>query len=212
MENTKKIDKQTAVGFNVRVIAQTGILSGIAFLLTTFEIPLWFIPGFYKLDVSELPVLIGSFAMGPVAGIAIDFIKEILYFLLHGSSTAGVGELANLIIDCSLILTASCFYKRRKTKKNAAVGMIFGTLLMTVVGSVMNIYLLLPLYAGAFHLPLSTIIQMGTKLNASITDLNTFVLFAVAPFNLLKGTLVSCLTFLIYKKVSPILHGKIGRT
>lgn len=203
-ETVKKTEKSV---FGVREVAQIGILSGIAFALMSVEFPLWFAPGFYKLDLSELPVLIGGFAMGPLAGVMIEFIKVLLYFFLHGSSTAGVGDLANFIVGCSLVVPAALIYRFRKTRKHAIFGLAAGTLAMTLAGSLMNVFLLLPLYSGVFHMPMDALIAMGTKVNPSITDLNSFVFYAVAPFNLLKGVLVSCLTVLIYKKVSPILHG-----
>ena len=197
--------------FGVREIAQTGVLSGIAFVLMAVEFPLWFAPGFYRLDLSELPVLIGGFAMGPLAGVMIELIKVLLYFFLHGSSTAGVGDFANFLIGCSLVVPAAVIYRFHKSRKTAILGLAVGTLLMTVAGSLLNAYLLLPLYAGAFHMPIAALIAMGTQVNRAITDLNSFVFLAVAPFNLFKGVLVSCLTVLIYKKVSPILHGTFRR-
>lgn len=204
--NTKK---QAESLFAIRNIAQIGVLSGIAFILMTIEFPLWFAPGFYRLDLSELPVLVGSFAMGPLAGIMIELIKVLLYFFIHGSSTAGIGDFANFIFGCSLVVPAAIFYKRHKTKKNALIGMAVGTVLLAIVGGIVNAYVLLPLYANVFHMPMNALIQMGTKVNASITNLGTFILLAVVPFNLFKGVVVSILTLLLYKRVSPILHGRI---
>ncbi|HEX3016363.1 MAG TPA: ECF transporter S component [Caproicibacter sp.] len=207
MENTN-VKKQASL-LDIRNIAQIGILSAIAFILMTVEIPLWFAPGFYRLDLSELPVLVGSFAMGPLAGVLIEMVKVLLYFFVHGSSTAGVGDFANFIFGCSFVVPAALFYKREKTKKNALVGLAVGTVLMAIVGGIINAYVLLPLYASAFHMPMNALIQMGTKVNPSITNLTTFILLAVVPFNLFKGVVVSVLTMLLYKRVSPILHGRI---
>ena len=211
MENTNITvgeKKKTSV-FEVRNIVQIGILSALAFLLMSLEFPLWFAPGFYRLDLSELPVLVGAFAMGPVAGILIEFVKILLYFFIHGSSTAGVGDLANFIFGCCLVVPASVMYQRKKTRKNALIGMAVGTVLMAAAAWIINALVLLPLYAAAFHMPLSAIIAMGTKVNASVNSLSTFVLLIVVPFNLLKGGVVSLLTLLLYKQVSPILHGKL---
>ena len=212
MENTNTVNsgerKRPSV-FEVRNIVQIGILSAIAFLLMSLEFPLWFAPGFYRLDLSELPVLIGAFAMGPIAGVMTEFVKILLYFFLHGSSTAGVGDLANFIFGCCLVVPASVLYQRRKTKKNALIGMAVGTVLMAAAAWIVNAFVLLPLYASVFHMPMSTLIAMGTKVNPSVTDLSTFVLLIVVPFNLFKGVVVSALTLLLYKRVSPILHGRI---
>lgn len=193
----------------VRNIVQIGILSAIAFLLMSLEFPLWFAPGFYKLDLSELPVLIGAFAMGPLAGVLTEFVKIVLYFFLHGSSTAGVGDLANFIFGCCLVVPASVIYQRRKTKKNALIGMALGTVLMSAAAWIVNAFVLLPLYAGAFHMPMSALIAMGTKVNPSVVSISTFVLLIVVPFNLFKGAVVSLLTLLLYKRVSPVLHGRL---
>ena len=212
MENTNAVGggkKRLPSVFELRNLVQIGILSAAAFLLMYLEFPLWFAPNFYKLDLSELPVLIGAFAMGPAAGVLTEFIKELLYFFLHGSSTAGVGDFANFIFGCCLVVPASLVYQRNKTRKNALAGMVLGTVLMTVAGWVANAYVLLPLYAAAFHMPLSAIVSMGTQINPSVNSLPMFVLLIVVPFNLLKGAVVSALTFLLYKHVSPILHGKL---
>ena len=190
----------------VRTIVQTGMLGAIAVVLMLFEIPLPFAPSFYETDFSEVPVLVGSFAMGPLAGAAIELVKILLNLLINGTTTAGVGEFANFLIGCSLVVPAGVIYRRNKTRKGAIIGMAAGTACMTLLGCALNAYLLLPAYSAAFQLPLDALVAMGTAVNGNITDLLTFVAFAVAPFNLLKGVLVSLIVFLIYKKISPVLH------
>ncbi|MCI1964669.1 MAG: ECF transporter S component [Oscillospiraceae bacterium] len=211
MANFEKAGKQQGLKLDARSIAQIGILSGIAFLLMMFEVPLWFAPAFYKLDFSELPVLIGGFALGPVAGILIELVKVTLYMLIHGSSTAGVGDLANFLIGCSMVVPSAIFYKVHKTRRHAVIGLLLGSLFMIVVGSLMNAYVLLPVYAAAYHMPMDALISMGSVVNPSINSLSTFILMAVAPFNLFKAVTVSCLTMLLYKRVSPILHHTVGK-
>ena len=188
----------------VRMMAQIGMLSAIAVVLMLFEIPLPFAPAFYEIDFSEVPVLIGCFAMGPLAGAAIEFLKILLNFAINGTTTAGVGEIANFLIGCSLVVPAALIYRWKRTRTGAIIGMITGTVFMTVVGCFLNAFVLLPAYAVAFGMPIDGLVQMGTAVNSAITSLTTFVLFAVAPFNLLKGTLVSLIVFLIYKKISPV--------
>ena len=188
----------------VRMMAQIGMLSAIAVVLMLFEIPLPFAPAFYEIDFSEVPVLIGCFAMGPLAGAAIEFLKILLNFAINGTTTAGVGEIANFLIGCSLVVPAALIYRWKRTRAGAIIGMITGTVFMTVVGCFLNAFVLLPTYAVAFGMPIDGLVQMGTAVNSAITSLTTFVLFAVAPFNLLKGTLVSLIVFLIYKKISPV--------
>ena len=189
---------------NVRTLAQVGMLSAIAVVLMLFEVPLPFAPAFYEIDFSEVPVLVGCFAMGPAAGVAIEFLKILLNFAINGTATAGVGEIANFLIGCSLVVPAALIYKFKKTRTGAIVGMAAGTVFMTAVGCLLNAFVLLPTYAVAFGMPIDGLVQMGTAVNSAIDSLTTFVLFAVAPFNLLKGVLVSLIVFLIYKKISPV--------
>ena len=192
--------------FGVKALVKIGMLAAVAVILMIFEIPLPFAPAFYEIDFSEVPVMVGCFAMGPLAGALIELVKILLNFVITGTDTAGVGELANFIIGCSLCVPAGLIYRRNRTRKNALIGMITGTVLMTVLGCVINAFVLLPTYATAFHMPVNDLIGMGTAVNPNITSLSTFVLFAVAPFNLLKGVLVSIIVFLIYKKLSPIFR------
>ncbi len=193
-------------GTKIRTIVQVGMLAAIAVVLMLFEIPLPFAPSFYEIDFSEVPVMIGTFAMGPLAGAAIELVKILLNFFINGTTTAGVGEVANFLIGCALVVPAGIIYRRKRTRKGAIIGMAAGTVFMTLLGCVLNAYVLLPTYAAAFQLPIDSLVAMGTAVNGSITDLFTFVAFAVAPFNILKGVLVSLIVFLIYKKISPVFH------
>ena len=188
-----------------KMITQIGMLGAIATVLMLFEIPLPFAPSFYEIDFSEVPVLIGCFSMGPLAGALIELVKIVLNFVINGTATAGVGEIANYIIGCALCVPAGLIYKRNKTKKGALLGLSVGTVFMTILGCFLNAYILLPTYAAAFKMPIDGLIQMGTAVNANINSLFTFVMFAVAPFNLLKGVMDSVIVMAIYKKISPIL-------
>ena len=187
-------------------ISYVAIFSAMAGVLMLVEIPLFFAPSFYKIDLSELPVLICTFDLGPVAGVVCEFIKVLLKLLLKGTSTDFVGDFANFAVGCSFVLPASVVYHARPSRKSALGGMLVGTLVMTVFGSAFNAVYLLPKFAELFHMPLDVIVGMGTKVNPAITSVSTLVLFAVVPFNLLKGLVVSALTFLLYKRISPILH------
>lgn len=191
---------------SVKVIVKIGMLSAIAIVLMMFDIPLPFAPSFYKIDFSEVPVMVGCFAMGPFAGAIIEFVKIMLNLLLTGTQTAGVGEMANFVIGCALCVPAGLIYRRNRTRKNALIGMAVGTVVTTALGCIINAYVLLPAYAAAFGTPIDALVGMGTAVNPNITSLSTFVMFAVAPFNLLKGVLVSAIVFLIYKKISPIFR------
>lgn len=207
MSSNTNVVKNTSARVELRNLVQIGMLGAISVVLMMFEIPLWFAPGFYKLDFSEVPVLIGTFAMGPAAGAAIEFIKVLLHLLFKGTTTAGVGDFANFLIGCALIIPAGILYKRKKTRKRAIIGMGLGTVVMVVVGSLLNALVLLPVYAAAFGLPMDSLVGMGSAINPAITNVATFAAFAVAPFNLLKAVAVSVITIILYKYVSPILKG-----
>ncbi|MCR4586781.1 MAG: ECF transporter S component [Lachnospiraceae bacterium] len=202
---SKKRRGDTTRILTTRKVAMIGMLSAIAAVLMLIEVPMPFAPGFYKLDLSELPILIGTFAFGPVAGVMIEMVKIILKVLFKGTSTAFVGELANFIVGCSLILPASIVYSFKKDKKHALIGCIVGTLCMTIVGTGFNAVYLLPKFAEMYGMPLDALIGMGTAINPNITGITSFVILAVAPLNLIKGTLNSVVTFLIYKHISPLL-------
>ena len=189
-----------------RGMAKIAILSAVAVILMMFDFPLPFAPGFYKLDFSEVAVLLGGFSMGPMAAVAIEGLKIILNVLFTGSGTAYVGEFANFLIGASFTVTASVIYKLNKTRKGAFIGMITGTIIMAVVGCFMNALLLLPMYSVLYQMPMDVLIGMGTALIPAIHDIWTFVLLAVVPFNLVKGFVVSAITAIMYKHVSPILH------
>ncbi len=189
---------------DIRTIVQIGMLSAIAIVLMLFEIPLPFAPSFYEIDFSEVPVMIGCFVMGPLAGAMIELVKILLNLVINGTATAGVGEAANFVIGCALCVPAGLIYKRIHTRKGALIGMVAGTILMTIVGCFINAYIMLPAYGAAFGMPIEALVAMGTAVNPGITSLPSFVILAVAPFNLLKGALVSLIVFIIYKKIRPI--------
>ncbi|MBE5962386.1 MAG: ECF transporter S component [Lachnospiraceae bacterium] len=192
----------------VRRLTIIAMLSAISIVLMLFEIPLGFLPSFYKIDLSELPVIIGAFTLGPVAGVVIEFVKIFLNLLITGTQTMFVGELANFLIGCAFVIPASFIYYMKKGKKSAIIGLATGTVVMVVAGCVLNAFVLLPKYAEVFQMPLDALIEMGTEKNAGIKGMFTFVVLAVAPFNLIKGSAVSIITVAIYKKISHILKGE----
>lgn len=196
---------------NIDFMAKVAILSAISVIVMLFEIPLWFAPPFYKIDLSEVVVMIGGFALGPFAALLIEFIKILLNLLINGTITAGVGELANFLMGVAFVVPAAWWYNRKKVLNHAVVGMAVGTLCLTLVGAALNLYLLLPAYSMAYGIPIQALVDMGNKVNGSITSIETLVLFATTPFNLLKGVASSVITILLYKRLSPILHKSIGK-
>lgn len=202
----KYVVKERKAFSSTHYLTYTAIFACLAGVLMFFEIPLFFAPSFYKIDLSEIPVLICTFYLGPVAGVAAELVKVMVKLLLKGTTTAFVGDFANFVVGCTFVLPATVIYHARPGRRTALLGMAVGTAIMTVFGSAFNAIYLLPKFAALFGMPMEAIIGMGTKVNPSITSVSTLVLFAVVPFNLLKGAVVSALTFLLYKRISPILH------
>ena len=193
--------------WTTKAMVKISILGVLAFVLMLFEMPLaWIAPPFIQLDISDLPALLGSFALGPVAGVIIQFLKNILKLVFVGIGTGAVGELANFIVGSTFAFTAGLIYLRKKTFKSAVIGLIAGTLVMSIVITIANYYVMFPFYAKLFGWPLEEFVNMGTAINENIVDLKTLMIYSIFPFNILKGTLVTILTVLIYKRVSPILH------
>lgn len=191
---------------SVRSLTKIALLSAVAGVLMLFEIPLWFAPNFYQLDLSELAVMIGALSMGPLAGMFIELIKILLNFVMNGTITGGVGEAANFIIGCSFVLPATWLYQRKKDKKGMLFGFAAGIVGLVIVGAIANYFVLLPVYAAVFGQPLEAFIAMGHVLNPLIVDLPTFTLYAVVPFNLLKGVVVSVLTYFLYPKLKAAIE------
>ncbi|MDI3534090.1 MAG: riboflavin transporter [Thermosediminibacterales bacterium] len=189
-----------------RTMVKLAVLSVVAFLLQYVDFPLPFLfPAFLKIDFSDVPALIGAFSLGPFMGVVIELLKNILHFIFK-NETAGVGEFANFITGASLVYVAGLYYFRKKSRTNALIGMILGTIFMAILMSVANYYVFLPLYEKFLGFPMSAIIQMGTAANPAITDLKTLVVIGILPFNIIKGAMICIITFLLYKKLSPILH------
>lgn len=208
----RKKNGVTGPVFGTRKMAMIGMFSAIALILHLFDFPLPFAPDFYKLDFSELPILVGSFAFGPAAGVMMEFIKILLKLFIKGTSTAFVGDLANFAIGCSFILPASVIYAFRKNKKTAILACCAGTLILTVFGTAFNAVYLLPAFSKFYGLPLETLIKMGSDINPLVNEgsIITFVAACVAPLNLIKGASVSIVTLLIYKPLSPVIKTGAG--
>ena len=187
-------------------MARVAVLTAIAAVLMLWEFPLWFAPGFYKLDVSEAVILMGGFALGPGAAILIEFLKNLINILLNGTTTAYIGEMANFITGCAFVVPAAVIYKYHKNKKSALISMVAASLSLMVIGSLLNYFVLIPAFSRFYNLPVEDIIGMGAAVNPLVTDLKSLVVWAVAPFNLVKGVLCSTLAMLLYKRVSKILH------
>lgn len=209
-EQRKSRNKQSF--YRTYMITLIGVLSAAAAGLMLLEFPLLFIaPEFFKFDFSDLPAIIGSFALGPVAGVSIEALKNLLKILFVGSKTNYIGELANFGVGVCYVLPASLLYYYRKTKKRAVAGLALSTGICVTVGSLLNAFVLLPAYSKLYGAPMEYFIGKGTEVHGIIKDLQTFILFAVAPFNLLKYGVISLITILIYKRISRVLKNPLEK-
>ena len=157
------------------------LLAVIAFLLMYIELPIPIFPTFLKIDISDLPALLGAFALGPIAGVIIELVKNILHGVFAGS-TALVGELANFLVGSCLVLVSGYIYKVRKSKGGAMVGLLIGTIVMSVFAAILNYFVVLPLYETVLGFPITAVVAMGSKINNNITNLNSFVVWMIIPF------------------------------
>ena len=207
---SEQMVRKTADRVRVRMMVQIAVLGAAATVLMALEFPVPFLaPPFYKLDFSEIPVLVGAFALGPAAGAAIELLKVLLHMLLQGTQTAGVGDLANFLIGCSSVIPAAMIYRSKKTRRRAVAGLAAGSVCMVFAGCVMNAFVLLPAYAAAFRVPVESFVEMGAAIHPAINSLFRFCLLAVGPFNLLKGIADAAVTLLIYKRIRGLLKGEV---
>ncbi len=185
-------------------LVKIGILSAIGYILMFISMPLpMLFPEFLRIDISDITALLGGITLGPVAGVTIAFLKNLLQFLTGMSMTGGIGELANFMIGGSFVWVASFLYSKKHNTRGLIIGLIFATITMIIVGGLANYFIILPFYSTI--MPIETVIDMGAKINPVIVDKISFIIWIIAPFNLLKASLMSVMTLLVYKKVEKIL-------
>ncbi len=191
-------------------IAVAAMLTAVAFILQFIEFSIPLMPAFVKLDISDLPALLGTFSLGPVYGVAIQLIKNLIH--LPFGSSAGVGELSNFLLGAAFVLVAGLIYKRHKSRKTALIGSIVGAIAMAAISLPLNYFLVYPAYVVIYGLPLDAIIGMYQEILGSVAQIptqnalfNCLFIFNV-PFTLFKGVLDVVICFLIYKPLSPLLH------
>ena len=204
MSNTPiSVDKKKE---NIRKLAVIGIMSAVSAILMmlSFNIPI--MPAFIKMDFSELPALITAFSIGPVAGVIVCFIKNLIN--LPFTTTAGVGELSNFILGVALVLPAGLIYKKMKTRTGALIGSAIGSLIMAVISIPWNYFITYPAYIKILNFPLEAILGMYQKINPNVNGLLQALLIFNLPYTFCKGIVISLLTFLLYKRLSPIIKGK----
>lgn len=185
-------------------LVKVALLSAISFILMFIEMPIpGLFPDFLKIDISDIPALIAGLALGPIAGIAVEVIKNFLHGIV-ATTTGGVGELANIVVGSSFVVGSSIVYRSRRNLKGLLMSLVSGTIMMVVVGSVVNYFFLLPFYGKLMGL--EAIIGIGKAVNPRVHDLATFVLWFIAPFNLIKGIMISVIIIPIYKKIENLIR------
>ena len=204
MNNTSSIKTKKSKKQITRMIAMTAMLAAISYVLGLLEFHVPLSPSFARMDLSDFPALIGSMVFGPVSGVVIELVKNSLKLIT--TQTGGVGELANFVIGSSFVLSAGLIYSIRKTYKNAWVACIASSFIMGIAAAVMNYFVLLPLFEQ--FMPLNELIASFGEFIPFIKTKLDVVVFNAFPFNLLKGLVISVVTLLIYKKLTPLLHGK----
>ena len=190
----------------VRKLTGTAMLAAVATVLMYMEFPIPIMPAFIKMDISELPALIAGFAYGPMSGIAVCLIKNLIK--LPSTSTAAVGELFNFVMGAVFVGTAAFIYKYKKSRTGAIIGSVVGALIMAVITVPYNYFIVYPAYVVMYHMPLEAIIGMYQAINPNVNGLLACLLVFNLPFTFFKGMVDAVICFLVYKPLSGILHGR----
>ena len=194
--------------FSIKNLTRIAILGTIGGILMIIDFPIFIAPSFYKLDIGDLPCLIGAFAMGPVSGLFIQIIKILVKLLFKPTSTAFVGEIAAFIFSSTYCLVASIIYQKNRNKRGANIAIIIGSLSMILVSAIANYYFIIPFYSRLYNMPLEAIISLGSAIFPIIDSLFMFVICCVVPFNIVKVAIIDVLTMLLYKRIAPLLRDK----
>jgi len=200
------MDKEKKRCFSTYQIVVIAILAAIGSVLYKLEIVVFPAVPFYKLDLSNLPVLLSTFALGPLVGSVTLLIKSAVGLL--SSTSQGVGELADFLLGLAMILPVGFLYRRNKSRGTAILGMAVSGIAATVAGVLLNYFVLIPFFAALFGIQVDAIVEMGEKMIPAVDSLWTFVWLVTAPFNIIKWSAIALVTGLIYKPLSPILHGR----
>lgn len=188
----------------VRALTVTAMFSAIAFVLMFLDFSVPLIPSFVKMDVSELPALLAAFGLGPVYGVMVCLVKNLIHLLI--TSTGGAGELCNFLLGTFFVLPAGILYQKMKSRKGAIIGSLVGAVIMGLLSIPLNYYITYPVYSN--FMPIDLIIGMYQSIRPSVNGLLECLIIFNAPFTLVKGLLVTVLCFLIYKPLSPLIHGR----
>ncbi len=185
-------------------LTSTAILSAMAVILMYLEFNLPFMPTFLKFDFSELPVLVGAYALGPWYGVLIELLKNLIH--LPATGTAGIGEASNFLTGSIYVFTAGAIYKKNRTRKGAIISMAIATLALGIIACPLNYFVTLPLYGKVLNFPMEAIIGSASSVNPMVSSKISLIFWVFLPFNLFKGTVISFFTFWIYKPISNMIH------
>lgn len=192
--------------FNTNYMVKIAVMGMLSFFIMLIEIPLPITPEFLKMDLSDLPAIIGGFSLGPLAGILIELLKILLKLAIRGTTTMGVGELANFLVGSIFVIVSVITYKKINSKKGLVLGLFLGTIIMSLVASALNYTVLLPFYSKAYGLPLKTYIDMAKSVNSYVIDLRSFIVFGIFPFNIIKGVIISIISYPIYIRLRDTIE------
>lgn len=202
-------NKRRSSSLSARNMAVAGMLSAVAFVLMFLDFPIpMLIPPFVKMDFSDLPALLGAFALGPVYGVLISLLKNILHIVIAGTTTACAGELGNFLMGAVFAASAGWIYSKKKDRKGALIAALLGALIMGILSVPINYFVTYPAYIQFYGMSAESILQMYQLILPSMKNLTQCLIVFNAPFTLMKGLFDVVLCFLIYKPLSPILHGK----
>ena len=188
--------------FSLDRMVKVGILAGISYLLMFVQLPIPIAPPFMKVDLADVPALIGGFAMGPLYGVLIQLIKNVLN--LSKTMTGGVGELSNFVVGSTFVLVSSLIYRDKKTRKNSILALVLGVIAMSAVATLSNAFVVFPIYGKVMNMDLEAFAGMIPG-NSLVNNYITLMIFSVAPFNIIKGAIESIVTQILYKRISPSL-------
>ena len=186
----------------VAMLTKSALFAALATIIMYFEFPLPFMPPFLKVDLSGIVILMAAFMLGCPQAVMINAVKDLIHLMSTG--TGGVGELADFLVISTFAVIAGLIYKNHKDKKHALIGLVWASIAMTFAGMLANKFLLIPFFSKV--MPIEAIISACAKLNPFIGDINTYIVFGAGPFNLIKAIIISVLTWLLYKRVSNIIH------
>lgn len=208
LENGKAMNPKAKM--RTKEITSISLMGALSFVLMLFKFPLPFMPPFMDFDFAGVVEIMGGLMFGPLAAIYIIIVKILLKLVIMGTSSAGTGEIQNVLLSCAYVLPAVLIYMRNKTKKTAKIGMAAGTVAATIVAVLTNLFLIIPFYATLFGMTMDDIVAMCTAVNPAMKNTATMVVLGIVPFNIIKYGVSSLVALVLYKHLSRALKSFIS--